>query len=208
MENNLPTEIRNLVDSLNFSALAFEIGRSTRLNIEETNGLESVLKDFIENIWTDSNQRFDSFKIKDFNSEENKLLNHDFYDFFIQKIIERLAEIGFNEKTVLYENKFIVLTAYFLQTDRYEKHETHRIMRKGNFFSKRYKVLSKKYHTVIPLNADYSEKGRWGEDVSINPEFETPEEAEIFLKQLEKAVMVGRFVSFADIFNRFSVKMS
>ncbi len=195
----MPAEILEAVRSIDLQAFCTELGAPLSLTPAQQKALENSLSTFLENVWNDKNSQLDMSAIKPLAEREERILNREIHEKVFLKLILELDKLGFNDSNSLFATGRIKLTAYALLG-----HDTDRIIYKKTE-CRRHGLFPRKIQHFIELEADYPEKGRWGEYESLSIRVDTAEQADVFLRQLNKAVKVGNFRHFVDFFSRFKL---
>jgi hypothetical protein len=190
----LPEEIKEILNSIDIAAISSEIVKIVPFSSEQISDLKEILISFLKNVWF--NKHTAIYRITDLNDEAEKLISTEIYNKVIKVIIDKLDSFGFNDHKIIFEKYDTKLTGYKIHTGEYSKydkyHDTYRITLNG--INKLQRLFLRKYYYVISLEADYCERGRWGEYEQFNVIVDTEEEVNLFKDQLDKAIKVGNFV--------------
>lgn len=200
----MPQEIQNAVASVNLHETCLEIEASMPLTSAQSAQLEKALKFFLENIWADKNTRLNLNGVIPLSPEQENLLLKEIYDKVLLKIAGQLDQAGLNDSNVLFEAGGLKLTACRLYYGEHAGHETERIIYKKTEFARKSIFGRKKYYT-IHLEADYPDRGRWGEYDCLSIRVKEEEVAEA-LTALNKAKKTGNFMFYLDILKRFRLR--
>ncbi len=203
--DEIPSEIQEAVQSVDLHTVCSDIGAKLSLTPGQLSGLKNSLSSFLENIWYRKDFQLNIGTIKTFTESEQQILNREVYERVFLTIIHTLDKLGLNDSNALFETGDVKLTACKLYKGKYISYETDRLIHK-NTELKRYGFFTRKDHHIIHLEADYPDKGRWGSVENICFRVDTKEKADAFLNQLKKAVIVGNFNYFLDIFSRFEIQ--
>jgi hypothetical protein len=202
--HELPAEIQEAVKVVDLHAVCSALSRTMSLTPQQQSILENSLSAFLEAVWNNKHLPLDIDPGKQFNEKEKLLLHQEIDEKVFFGIIHALDRLGLNDRDALFEAGNIRLTSFQLHDGKYSQHETNRIIHKKTTM-RPHGLFKRKNRWMIDLEADYPDKGRWGDYVPICICFDSEEKADAFLRQLNKAVKVGNFIYFHDIFSRFKL---
>ncbi len=200
----MPAEIQEAGRSVDLQAICTDLGAKLSLAPAQQTALKDSLSSLLENVWNDKHCQLDMSAIRPLNEREGQILNREINERVFLKIVQALEKLGLNDSTLLFASGNIKLTAHTLRIGKFASHDTDRIIYKKTE-CRRHGFFVRKSHHVIELEADYPDKGRWGEYEPIRIRVDSAEKADDFLCQLNKAVKVGNFRYFLDIFSRFKL---
>ncbi|MDD8013103.1 MAG: hypothetical protein PHX05_06470 [Acidobacteriota bacterium] len=200
----MPAEIQEARRSVDLQAIGTDLSIKLSLTPAQQAALKDSLSSFLENIWNDKHVQLDMSAITPLNEREGQIVNREINERVFLKIIQALEKLGLNDNAVLFASGDIKLTARTLRVGEFASHDTDRLIYKKTE-SRRHGFFVRKIQHVIELEADYPEKGRWGEYEPIRIRVDSAEKVDDFLCQLNKAVKVGNFRYFVDIFSRFKL---
>jgi hypothetical protein len=204
--DEMPAEIQEAVRTVDLHAVCSGLGAPLSLTPGQRSALEHSLSSFLEAVWDDKHCQLDMDidMERPLSEKERRALCREIDEKVFLKIVQALDRLGWNDRDVLFKAGNVRLTAHKLYDGKYSSHETDRIIlkktetRSSGFFSRRSR-------SVIHLEADYPDKGRWGEYATIRVRLAPGEEADAFLCQLDKAVKAGNFKYFHDVFSSFKL---